>query len=305
VCCIMLFTCCESNETKSGWFQKKSPSTSIATYTFTADNKIYIASFNVTTNKLDWFKYSPASDAWTQEVGFPLSENRYYTMSASDNRSKAYAGLGFSIEELPTGQRNILINKDVWEFDATLKQWSRLPDFPGKNQFSFDQPPAAFLLDETLFVISSGYSECWALNLTDRRWTERSIPVLSAEHKGKLAKGFSHDGSGYILLGESSYPIDELLIYNYSPKEDKWSIVFVAEIAQNLREEALFILYDKLYLGGSLWKKYDLKTMSDLGYFAGKPDTTFNRRPFGVVGYSIDNTGFVLFTNREFWQYIP
>lgn len=310
ICWIIALSSCEDNEPKSGWIQKASPEnnyggTSLATYSFTSDNKAYIASLNVTANKLDWFKYTPSTNLWTIEEAFPLTEYRSYTMSTSDNRKKAYVGLGFSFEELPDGQSNLVIHKDVWEFDAALKQWLQLPDFPGMNQLGFNQPPVAFVIDETLYVVSSQYSECWALDLREKKWSKRNAPVLSTEHKDKLGKGFSYVGSGYILFGKSSYPVDELLVYRYSPSEDDWSIVFQDDIAPDLKEEALFVLFDHLYLGGSLWKKYDLRTMSDLGYFTGMPDTAFNYTYHAVTGFSINNTGFVLYSNREFWQYIP
>lgn len=89
------------------------------------------------------------------------------------------------------------------------------------------------------------------------------------------------------------YPVNELLIYKYLPDTDEWSMIYEQAVAPALDDQSLFVLRDQLYLGGSLWKRFDLKTPTDNEYINAMPDTTLSHKHPAIAGFAINDTGYV------------
>jgi hypothetical protein len=303
--------CCQEAEERKGWVKKEPAADSLygghflATYSFAADNSAYVAALNTATSKLDWWKYSPPSNQWAKQESFPLIENRFHTLSTSDNATKGYAGLGITRHESSSGEITLTAHNDIWEFNARIQKWEQLPDFPGMNKMAYGQPPVAFIVSDIMYVLSSGYSELWALDLESRSWSKRTAPPLQPEHQLQAAKAFQHAHAGFLIISKPGYPTNKVNVFQYQPDSDEWSVVLEDTTDLDLTQQALFVLRDHLFLGSRLWKKYDLPSMTNSQYFWGVPDATPNYTYPAVAGFQINNTGYVLFTNREFWQYIP
>jgi hypothetical protein len=108
------------------------------------------------------------------------------------------------------------------------------------------------------------------------------------------------------MITKKNYPIDPFQFFRYNVDLDEWSIVLHETLAPELSRETLFVLNEQLYVGGELWRKYDLGTMSNLGYFPATPDTTSCCHIRSAsAGFVIKNKGYILYSNREFWQYVP
>jgi N-acetylneuraminic acid mutarotase len=74
-------------------------------------------------DKLEFWEYSPADDAWARIADFPGKTQKFATTLTV--RKKAYFGIGW------TGDGSGTTTHDIWEYDPLKDSWQQKEDYPG------------------------------------------------------------------------------------------------------------------------------------------------------------------------------
>lgn len=210
----------------------------------------------------DFFRYDPATDAWTVLDNFP-GLARSFSIGDVYN-GEGYIGFGFS-----SVSGNVL--SDLWKYNPATDNWTQLASCPcmGRRHpvFSINQN------EGMLYVglgdnLQTNLRDWWVYDIADNSWTEltdfpgsrrhhpfhfsigdyvyaglghgsaiyndfyRYDPVDSswatmASSPGVRAAGteFSYQGYGFVLSGDAQnhLPTNPAIFWRYNPSNDSWS----------------------------------------------------------------------------------
>ncbi|MCB0643296.1 MAG: hypothetical protein KDC44_16720, partial [Phaeodactylibacter sp.] len=163
---------------------------------------------------LDFYKYDPVADEWTQLADFPGSTRRL-GVAFSINK-KGYVGLGAS---------NGFELVDFWEYDPSTDSWTQKSNFPGQarvgsyaevvNEKAYIGPGVAYN-GPNLYP-----TDTWEYDPATDTWTEKAThPQIALFVTRTFAIGdtiYTIGGTG----GPTLLPI--LDVYGYSVSSDTWT----------------------------------------------------------------------------------
>ena len=101
------------------------------------------------TYRNDLWRYTPATDTWTDLGATPLSKRVNPTACVQDG--KVYIGLGFAGGSY---RQDSLYLRDWWEYTPATQQWKQLSDYPNH----YTDCATCFVNEAALYV---GYGFCW------------------------------------------------------------------------------------------------------------------------------------------------
>ena len=150
----------------------------------------------------DLWRYTPATDEWTNLGETPLSIRVNPTSCVVDD--KVYIGLGFS----GTYRQDSSYLRDWWEYTPATQEWKQLADYPN----SYTDRATSFVGSGELYV---GFGFCWnyrrdffRYDIASDRWDSIDVnvsfhgyPTRSFGGTGCTCQGRHFMGTGY--YGES------------------------------------------------------------------------------------------------------
>jgi len=272
---------------------------------FSIGNVGYLGSgVNYTEGKLDFWKYDPSSNVWTQESDFP-NERRYAVGFSIGNYG--YAGTGTGV----TGAIN-----DFWQYDPAANTWAKKANFPGDPRYQ----AVGFSIGNKGYL-GSGFTDggkykkdFFKYDPSTNKWTE----IASLTKGRKEAVAFSIGGKGYITTGIIFTTGASKEIWEYDTTANTWTEKTPCPGPGRIAA-AGFATNGKGYVTGGFddgsgttvvyndtWE-YDPTTdsWSEKADFPGTPRFSAVGFAIGVNGYV--GTGEVSYTEfiQDFWQYSP
>jgi N-acetylneuraminic acid mutarotase len=236
------------------------------------------------TAKNDFWKYDPASNAWTQMSNF--------------GGSARYGAVGFSVNGfgyIGTGYSSPSYVKDMWKYDPTGNSWSAIANFGGTGRMD----ATCFVIGPKAFV-GTGYdgsvvkNDFWVYNPVSDAWTAKANFSGSA---CCCATGFSVSGKGYICLGRNATTTYYNTIYQYDTTANSWTPK--TNFTGAAREGAsAFVLGNNAYVGtggsNSLGTLYNDFYRYDPAGNSWSPIASFiGTMRSNCCGFTIGNYGYV------------
>lgn len=183
----------------------------------------------------DFWKYDPASNAWTQIANYP--EGRCYHATGFVIGSKAYVGTG----RLENGN----YSNHFYEYNPLTNTWTPIADYPGgprRGAVSFTVGGKGYCgTGQT----TSGYStDFYEYNPTNNQWIPRmSLPGVPRTS----AVAFSIGAFGYVGTGDSNSGSTNDF-FQFDPSANQW--IAKPTVGTLTRQEACaFSVNGKGYIG--------------------------------------------------------
>lgn len=181
---------------------------------FTIANDVYIGlGYNASGTLKDFWKYSPADDAWVSIADFE-GDARMGAVAFVLN-GKAYVGLGRS------GYLDVPLN-DFYEYNPVLDQWTECAEFGGTARYD----AVSFVIENTAYVGtgctgSEWTKDFWSFDGTS--WSQLSSVFTSDKRQGAAA--FVINNKAYVTGGfsDDSYFLQLDDMQEYDPSTDKWT----------------------------------------------------------------------------------
>ncbi len=212
---------------------------------FTIGNKAYL--INIKCNNELW-EYNPVNDSWAKKADFP-GTCRLYASGFAVN-GKGYVGLGRDQQT-----QNQLLT-DFWQYDPVTNTWTQKAQFPGPGRdvaVGFSIGNKGYLgtgiapLAQSTFTY---YNDFWEYNPGSDTWTQKAnVPGLGRGY----AVGISLNGNGYVGLGNSDYPNNDLGdFYEYNQASDTWTQKSNIPVTEARAYAASFTINSDIYVTGGL-----------------------------------------------------
>ena len=167
---------------------------------FVVNDQVYVFAGRDSTGAAhnDLWRYSPATDSWTQLGETPLSHRVHAAACVKDG--KVYMGLGF----LGRYGQDTCYLRDWWEYIPATNTWTRLADYPNE----YTDRATAFAGEGELYV---GYGFSWnyrrdmfRYDIATNRWDSIDVgvafhgyPTRSFGGTGTTCRGRHFMGTGY------------------------------------------------------------------------------------------------------------
>lgn len=156
----------------------------------------------------DLWKYSPATDTWTQVASLPGSG--LSAASAFSIGSKGYVAGGMNSSA-------VALNT-LWEYDALLNTWTQKTSCPG---FGRHYAVAFSIGAKGYFGTGNGpasFNDFWEYDPQTDSWLQRAnVPGPTRSS----AMGFGIGNKGYLGSGYASGPVFDF--YQYDPQSNTWT----------------------------------------------------------------------------------
>lgn len=220
----------------------------------------------------DFWQYDPGANSWTQVANFPGGGgNGVYFATSFTIDSKGYVCGGKLGPNWYTSQ--------MWEYKASLDQWTQLPSFPGGVRYQMC----------SFSVGINGYVGCgtdqdvyrndfYKFSAATNQWTQIS-DLPASERSG--AATFSIGSKGYVCMGTNGGFLDDL--WEYDPASDDWEVR--ATYGGSPRKNSVgFSLYGMGYVG------------TGKGY-SGKKQSIHQYHPYGFLGVDENELSWNVYPN--------
>jgi N-acetylneuraminic acid mutarotase len=181
---------------------------------FTIDTVAYVGlGYNFSqapAQQTDLWKYSPATDTWTQMASFPTGG--VSGASAFSIGSKGYVAGGFS-------STTSAVDNELWEYSAVLNTWAQKTSCPCAAR---DYAVAFSINGRGYFgtgydASSANFSDFWSYLPATDSWVQRAdLPGFPRSS----AVGFSIGGKGYIGSGYIAGGVYDF--WQYNPATNSW-----------------------------------------------------------------------------------
>ena len=161
----------------------------------------------------DFWQYNPASNTWVQKASFPggFGLGIYFATGFAID-SKGYICCG----KMGPNQ----YSNQLWEYKATLDQWTQLPSFPGGVRYQLSSFVIGFKAYVGLGTDQDIYrKDIWEFNAATNQWTAKMDFPASAR---SAAMTFTLGQRGYVCGGTNGGVLDDL--WEYNPYNDDWSV---------------------------------------------------------------------------------
>lgn len=157
---------------------------------------------NILDYRNDFYEYDPSKNKWKQLNDFPGAPRRG-SIGFSMN-GKGYAGLGYK----DIGSYNKGYYNDLWEYDPSTDEWTRLPDFPGEAR----QDAIGFGINGVIYVGMGKINDFYKYDLKTKEWS-----TLNYISGGSRVHAFSFCIDSAIYYGGGMSPNLASDMWKYSP----------------------------------------------------------------------------------------
>ena len=249
----------------------------------------------------DLWKYSPATDSWTQVASKPGSGLSGASAFAIGSKGYIVGGMNSSSTAM----------NELWEYDAVLNSWVQKASCPCAGR---DYAVAFSINGKGYFGTGydgsvNSYDDFWEYNPSLNFWFQRaSVPGTPRSS----AVGFTIGNKGYIGSGYTAAAVNDF--YQYNPQTNSWTQK--ASIgAQGTSDATGFAIGDKGYIctgyvnsnpTGQLLE-YDTlsNTWTPVATLTGSARSN-------AVGFAVNNKGYISCGNdisfthlNDLWEYTP
>jgi hypothetical protein len=181
---------------------------------FTVDTVAYVGlGYNFSQSPIqqtDFWKYSPATDTWTQMTSFPGSG--LSGASAFSIGSKGYVAGGINSSST--------VVSELWEYNAVLNTWTQKTSCPCAGR---DYAVAFSINGKGYFgtgydANSTSFNDFWEYDPVTDSWLQRAdVPGLPRSS----AVGFSIGDKGYVGSGYIASAVNDF--WQYDPQSNTWT----------------------------------------------------------------------------------
>ncbi len=193
---------------------------------------------------VDFFKYDPGNDTWTQLNPLPIAFKERYQAVAFAVNGKGYVCGGMSTSGL--------LN-DLWEYNPGNDTWTKKADMPAAPRMgavAFSIGTKGYVGTGRFGTWKSLLNDFWEYNILNNTWTKL------ADFPGGLreeAIAFSINGKGYLGTGmdTSSFTFKKNDLWEYDTTNNSW---LQKANLDSVRYGAIsFVLNDKGYVCSGIW----------------------------------------------------
>jgi N-acetylneuraminic acid mutarotase len=275
------------------------------------------------------WQYDPEADLWTQKKSLSSGTGHSYSFCFVIG-NKAYVGLGANMpgeDYYDEYNRNHHNYQEVWEYDASLDNWTQKQNFPGAPRvipFTFSANGFGFMGGGDTTNYNAGHTQdFWKYDPTTDNWTRL------ADFPGKTSMGFSGfslHNNGYVLEvgpGNPTAPTGaeySQRLWKYNLGTNNWEQKAPLP-TRNFITGTVFTISNNAYAAIGVYLEPEDAPAERADFWQYNPDTNaWTKKPdagggirwfgssfaIGSKGYlGLGNGGMYGSSKKDFWEYAP